>query len=456
MYNHIKTATSYMLILWLFSSCNDFLEEKPEISVSVPESINDVRLLLDDASGINESAPGLIEMGSDDFELAYNTLMARPLFEQQIYLWDENPSFQARDLTLHWTQAYKCILISYVAEETLQRIDAGTDREKATLKGEALFIRALAYFWLAQVYAPPYVKDGDNHLPGIVYRGSSDFNEPSYRMTVRDSYDMILNCLLKSADLLPEETLQKTRPNKQAALALLARVYLSMEAYEKALEYADMALALGDRLIDFNTLAISNTNPFKPMSEEVIYHAICNSISLITASRSSIPDQLYQQYAENDLRKDVAFRMNAKGKYVYKGGYSGSTVAVFSGLAIDELYFIKAEAEARLGRTAQALNTINHLLQTRWKQGTYIRFDSSDPDEVLRFVLLERRKGLIYRGLRWSDLRRLNRDDRFKTDLIRKFEDNDLASRLVPNDKRYVFLIPQDVIQRAGLEQNPR
>src|SRR5690606_5663568 len=95
----------------MMGACSDFLEEKPEISTSIPETLNDLRLLLDDATHINQAAPGLIELGSDDYEVDYTVMTSRPLFEQQVHLWDPAPAFQLPDITLHWVKPYETVLI---------------------------------------------------------------------------------------------------------------------------------------------------------------------------------------------------------------------------------------------------------------------------------------------------------------------------------------------------------
>ena len=59
------------------------------------------------------------------------------------------------------------------------------------------------------------------------------------------------------------------------------------------------------------------------------------------------------------------------------------------------------------------------------------------------------------RGLRWTDLRRLNRDPRYAVTLTRSI--NGTTYMLPPNDARYVYPIPDAVIAaNPGMEQNVR
>lgn len=118
-------------------------------------------------------------------------------------------------------------------------------------------------------------------------------------------------------------------------------------------------------------------------------------------------------------------------------------------------YLIKAECEARLGKEDEALKTLNKFLVTRWETGKFVPFTDIKGEQLLRLILEEREKQLLFRsGIRWSDLRRLNRDSRFAKALNRKIGDK--TYELPPNDLRYTFLLPYDVVEMSGLKQNPR
>ncbi|MGI8583213.1 MAG: RagB/SusD family nutrient uptake outer membrane protein, partial [Chitinophagaceae bacterium] len=64
------------------------------------------------------------------------------------------------------------------------------------------------------------------------------------------------------------------------------------------------------------------------------------------------------------------------------------------------------------------------------------------------------RKELVFRGQRWFDLRRLNKDPRFAKTLTRKL--NGKITELPANDPRYTEYIPLDVIGFTGMQQNMR
>ena len=109
----------------------------------------------------------------------------------------------------------------------------------------------------------------------------------------------------------------------------------------------------------------------------------------------------------------------------------------------------------RLGSINAAMDDLNALIIKRWKNnGTFVPFTAATANEALAKVLKERRKELIFRGLRWTDLRRLNKDPRFAITLTRNL--NGVVYTLPPNDDRYTLPIPDQEIKISGIAQNPR
>jgi hypothetical protein len=118
------------------------------------------------------------------------------------------------------------------------------------------------------------------------------------------------------------------------------------------------------------------------------------------------------------------------------------------------MYLVKAECLARGGNTAAAMDTLNVLLVKRYDKDSFVPQTATDAEDALRKILIERKKELVGRGLRWLDLRRLNRDPRFAVTLQRLR--NGTLVTLPPGDPRYTFPIPEQETENSGLEQNPR
>lgn len=284
---------------------------------------------------------------------------------------------------------------------------------------------------------------------GVPLKLDSEISEPIFRSTLKQTYQRITEDLDLAAALLPQNAISMTHITNAGAYALLARTYLYMNDYAKAYDAAEKSLKLYSVLDDYNTFNATDAYPLQGKSKEVhIMIEMTVSYSPSGTTNSSIPDELYNLYSENDLRKILYFK-KLDGKNVWRGAPLGNNL---SGTATDEVLLIAAECAARLGNKADALVYVNTMLEKRYKSGTFVPLNASSETEALDLILKERRKELLKRGLRFQDLKRLNKDSRYARTLTRKIGDK--VYTLPPNDKRYTLPIPQYIINYSGIEQD--
>lgn len=437
----------------LFSCGEEYLEKKPSKSIVIPSTLRDLQALLDHSRVMNVT-PSIGVLGADDIfmsEAGWEGLVNA--FEKNGYLWLED--FYGGQLSCpDWSEPYEEVFYANIVLEQLENIErtAANEAEWNNVRGSALFYRALAFYELAQLFCEPY-HEGSLSSPGIPLRLTADVNAPVVRSTVKETYDRILRDLLEADDLLPEVPVAKTRPGAAACKALLARVYLSMEDYGNAEVYASAALDIDDALLDYNEISTTSLRPFQLMNEEVVYHALLLSYRSLSSSLTYIDTALYASYSDDDLRKKIFFRSWGNNRFGLKGTYTGTTTK-FGGISNNEVYLTRAECRARNGNVAGALEDLNALLEKRWLSGTFVPVTESDPDALLSIILQERRKELVFRATRWTDLRRLNRDSRFQKTLSREM--HGVTYTLPPNDARYVYPIPFQEISLSGIAQNER
>jgi hypothetical protein len=312
---------------------------------------------------------------------------------------------------------------------------------------------------MAGYYCKPFSINSATSDPGILLKTTSDVNVPVKRISVMETYDQILNDLTTALPLLPDTGLVKTRPSKAAVQGLLAKVYLSMQDYKNALTAASTALTIRSGVMDYNNASFVNptaTLPFAIFQQnpEIIFFAQAGGFSALRPTGISVPDSiLYNSYQNNDLRKTTIYRIN-NGLPQFRGSYAGAVI--FCGIATNELLLIQAECQARAGNIAGCLQSLDQLLQKRFKSGTYVNQTAVTADDALKLVLNERRKELAFTSfMRWEDLRRLNSDSRFQTTLQRVV--NGVIYTLSPGDNKYVYPIPDIEIQlNPSIVQNPR
>jgi starch-binding outer membrane protein, SusD/RagB family len=443
------------LLLMGCSACTkEFLDKKPDQALVVPQTLQDFQALLDNTQVNNLNMPALQEIASDDYyvtDASYASVTV-PMYKNS-YTWNKDIYAGSPDV-IDWNYRYQQIFYANVVLEGLDKL-AAADKASAQYnseKGSALFFRGFALYQLSQLFCLPYVTATAAQDLGLPVRTSSDINQVSRRASVADSYAQVIADLQQSLALLPQQTSIKTRPTLAAGNGLLARVYLSMGDYADAQKYAAAALALYGTLLDYNTLPAAAAFPLKRFNDEVIFHSMEYGTSFSNVSRLLVDTSLYRSYQPGDLRLSLYFKPVAAG-HTYKGSYSGSS-NFFNGIATDELYLVKAECAARLGNAVDAMNDLNTLLAKRWVDGAFIPLTAKDANDALNQVLLERRKELLLRGLRWSDLRRLNQESARAVTLTRVVQG--VAYTLPPNDPRYVLPVPDLVIQLSHIQQNLR
>ncbi|MEJ8802139.1 RagB/SusD family nutrient uptake outer membrane protein [Pontibacter sp. H249] len=451
----MKRQFNYILCLLLCAatSCESFLDERPDKALVVPATLQDLEALLDDHAVIANNYPSMTEVSADNYYLTDADWAGLPEEEyRRAYTWEKDRVFiPSRN---DWYFAYRSVYSANTVLETVGKIQR-TPAEAArwdNVKGQAMFVRASSFLQAALLWAPVYRENTAATDLGIPLRLDTDFNKPSVRSSVQQSFQRIIKDLKAASPLLPVTPVHVIRPSRPAAYGLLARTYLYMGNYPLAEAYADSSLQLNAMLMNYNSLNATASFPIARYNPEVILHSLFMSLNpSLAISRARIVPELYGSYDANDLRKSVFFRSNGDGSFAFKGSYSNS--GLFGGIATDELYLTRAEARARQGKIPEALGDLNTLLATRWKEGTFVPLTTDDQAEALQLILQERRKELVMRGLRWMDLKRLNRDGAGIT-LTRTV--NGQTYTLPPNDPRYALPIPDDVMELSGMQQNPR
>lgn len=437
--------------LMLLCSCSkDWLDVKSSKSLAVPASVKDFQAMLDNFPVVNQNSTMMyMEVAADGHfytEDIWDSFEGTIL--QNVYTWTDDVEYTSSS---DWDSPYAAILLMNIILDQSKKLNI-EDTAVSHVRAQALFNRARLYFDLAQEFSPPYSPVTNKSDWGLPLRMNTDILQPSRRSTVHETYQQILSDLLIAKDQLPITASLITRASKPAALALLARVYLVMGDYKNSLKYSNECLGIKSELLDYNT--ISPGASFIGTNKEILFASAMFPDDPLT-SYYLIDSSLYNSYSANDLRKEVFFQNSTAG-IQFKGTYGLSQNRVFCGLVLDEVYLIRAESYARTGNITLAMKDLNDLLRTRWRQiaglTTYVNQTAIDEVDALQKILLERRKQLILRNIRWSDLRRLNMDTRFATTISRTIGGSTYT--LEPQSYRYTFPIPNDIIEASGMPQN--
>lgn len=455
----MKKIILIVCAILIMQSCHkqdEWLDIKSNKADIIPTTLNDFQALLDNNTIMNTNYPALGILGSDNLFLSLNVWQsAFNAVERNSYVWltdiyeGENSS--------DWLYQYQKVAYANIVLEGLEKMADKNSIPFKTVKASALFYRAFAFYALAVQFSEPY-NQTNLAKRGIVLRYETDVNKIVPRSSIKETYDKIITDLNIALTDLPSLQTITTRPSKAVVYGLLARIYLAMEDYPNAYHNANEALKLYSTLINLRTLNSSATYPFptyQNKNPEVILYATMVNYGITATTRMQVAQDLYNQYLGGDLRKLVFYNNNSTGTF-FKGYYTGTSGGAFYGIATNELFLIRAEAAARTNKVSEAMNDLNTLLRTRWiTVAAYIDLTAATEFEALQHILRERRKELPFTAsLRWEDLRRLNTDSRFAITLTREL--NGKTYTLEPNDKRYVYPIPDNEIRLNGIEQNQR
>ncbi|NIG53837.1 RagB/SusD family nutrient uptake outer membrane protein [Chitinophaga sp. Cy-1792] len=446
------------------SSCKKYLDLKPKGSF-IPEKTTDYRLLLDETSPKGKSNGFFYTYGMDimlDDDMAvnpfsqtyYNTnAMNAWQFAENIYLENESDA--------DWEAMYNQIYTANLVTTQVMSASGGSDADRRQLMAEARVHRAYAYFMLVNLYAKQYGPAAATD-PGVPIRRGLDFEEKLPRASVQDVYDYIKADLVNAIPDLPAAPVLglTNRPVKSSAYTLLAKVSLFRNDAAAALSYADSSLKIYSTLIDYNTLTPNPSFPdvlsypqnFK--NPEMLLEKTGTMISPIVYATN---DLLALYDSNNDLRFSTYF-FNDKsfglGFGYFSNEWSGRSAT--KGPSVPETWLIHAEANARLGNTAAAIQDINTLRAARYKKGSTYQLSAANAAVALSIVKTERRREMAFRGSRWFDIRRYNVFDNDNITVTHTLP-NGTVYTLAPNSNRTALAIGRKYIaMNPEITQNPR
>ncbi len=310
-----------------------------------------------------------------------------------------------------WKDFYQTVSNANAAIEGLSKAGKLSPSMQKQLLGEVLFVRALAYFYLTNLFGDvPLALTTDYRVNNTLSRSSKDL-----------VYAQIVADLTEAEKLLSAESptpVQRIFPGKWAAAALLARTYLYTGNYSGAIQKSGEIINNKDLF----TLSDNLMQTFKNTSKEIIWqlkpvvpgqnsteavHFI--PVTATSATSRSISQDLLDSFAPSDKRKGSwTGSATAGGKqYYYPFKYQVKTSSPLQEyyviLRLSEQYLIRAEASASNGDLARAGADLNVI---RAKSGL-APLEPTDQALLLEAITTERRHEFFAElGHRFLDLKR--------------------------------------------------
>ena len=342
-----------------------------------------------------------------------------------LHHWQRDPFLDARNAEIkdqQWLVVWEHIAAMNSLLFQLGELHSGEDEMDLARKveGEARFLRAQYYFWLANLYGRPYCKASATTDLCIPLK-TTEVVEDRYfsRATMAEVYGTMVADLERAVVCLRGiEQPTKHRVNQEAAFVLLSRLHLYMEEYDKAVACVDSVLSNSDYGLEDLNQYKAGTSAITLASRDVLFsHGPVNIMAIIhpslvtrgnwtTGYTSS--DELLETYVATDLRKKAYFMKRespAAGFRCVKSRLADDQISDIFTIRLAEAYLNKAEALALLGRDGEARETVDILRSKRFAPADFVATSESGKD-LIQFVRDERRRELCFEGHRWFDLRR--------------------------------------------------
>jgi len=264
-----------------------------------------------------------------------------------------------------WNSGYSQVYAANAIIEGVAKSTSLTEPVKNQLTGEALFVRALLHLYLANLYGDiPYITTTD-------YRT----NSTAVRIPISTVYENIRTDLENATGLLPEAYVnaQRTRPNRAAAHALLARLYMFRGAWAEASNQASAVLNSSDYVFPSSLEAEFGKDSPSTIWQLAPRSGMTNTLEAQTFIFTSGPppmvalsEDLMAAFETGDGRKAAWTKAVTGGlsTWYHANKYKQLTNTAASleysiVLRTAEMYLIRAEARARQGEIIGAREDLN-------------------------------------------------------------------------------------------------
>lgn len=267
-----------------------------------------------------------------------------------------------------WKSAYNQIYSANAIIKGVSESKTLSQADRDQFKGEALFMRSILHFYLLNLYGDiPYVTSTDYSI-----------NSKVRRMTAVELYVKIKEDLLLSFSLLPDNyfTVDRTRPNKATAMALLARVYLYSKQWAEASNSASYIINKNQVYkweTDINKIFFKESTTtiwqYRPALEGQ-NSAEGGAMILLSGPPADVAldPAFVNSFEVGDLRKQKWISSISRGSLVWFFAYkyktklrTASSLEYSIQFRLAEQYLIRAEARANQGDLIGAKEDLNKI-----------------------------------------------------------------------------------------------
>lgn len=482
----IINSFKYLIVsVLLFStSCQDFTDIEPKNVIAA-------NLALTNLNDYNQALFGAYDVMQTNSYYGSDYSMMPDILTDNLKVTSENRNFYfvqrlwsytSTDDPGMWSTLYAMLNRVNTVIGGVGQFEAEDPAYHNRILAQALSLRAMIHFDLLRYYGINYQRNDATTQGGIVVATAvlSPEAQP-VRNTVEETYNQIY------ADLNAAEALyantgtvsinasagERHYMDLNAMKALRARVSLYAQDWDDAIDYATDVIAefplasstdfptmwTDETFAAENILSVPYSNAEGGFDVTNILWGPNDPVNPLASGEAQFTysDVLVGSYTSTDVRFTSWVANAPAGKsYTYiQTKYPNDDSSIFSDFKVfrtGEMYLILAEAYFRNGDNDNARTFLNTLREARDPDLT-VGAGTPSAGQLDLFISLERRKELLVEGHRWFDIRRYRDIPGVPTALLnvlRDGSDDTLAASAgalsVPNDRLFIFPIPQDEI----------
>ncbi len=430
-------------------ACDDFLEQEPGTQISITEQLstykgvrealsgnyqmlsklmmNEVNAVYADACGGNISfSPSLIASSKG--------IIKAPTRIENVYSFSDNK--EDSDMDAIYEECYDIINGCNMLIENVDALIDASEEQKQQIKAECYSMRGLCHFTLLRHYAQNYSYTANAAHPGIIYNTRTQTVGVDYpaRETVQQCYEYVLEDYNTAiAQFTGSNTLSGEDHTLLTAIntkALWARAALYANKWQQAYDIATEVITTSGIDIMLNEDYVAEWEEPNASISEVLFElsipynnegelATSNSVSDDFAYRSPTDYEAYvasgdllnlfessdirglNMFIEAELETVVGEDKEDRPYYFTRKFQDNPGYPV---IRMSEIYLIRAEAAARLGLNEEALSDLR-TIQAR--AGATL---STEADDILEALFIERRKELCFEGHLLFDIARFQKN----------------------------------------------
>ena len=301
----MKSFRLYILgfLLLALGACDDFLTEVPETAVPEEEAMTDLESAEQIVVGIyscfkNSSlySGALVQATDIQTDLLYAAIGYSNQFGS-FYRWETTPNENVL-LSVYgglYQIIARCNFFMDHVEEVRNTLKVESERKTIDkYEGDVRFMRALAYSDLIRTFCEAYEPSTATQKMGVPlylhYREGNGSSVKKARATLEESYAQVLEDLLQADQLVTRIGSDAAFVTEGAVDALLARVYLYKQNWDKAIEHA--------------------TNVLESKSGSYTVYSLADANSYVSTTSGIMTE--YQAMWTYDSSEEIIWKINGK------------------------------------------------------------------------------------------------------------------------------------------------